>query len=166
MRVPVMVLMACTTLAGALSAQTPPAQTPPAETPSRQELESEAVRSMRRIGSMSQLMVHLIYPTSNAVFYIETRTPTTEAEWGELEAKTLMFGEAANLLLMPDRIREPEAQWISDATLLLEVGRAALRETRNRDVEALAGLNDQLYQSCTTCHRNFRQGYGRRPGPE
>ena len=164
MRVPVMVLMAYATLAGALSAQTPPAQTPPAQTLSRQELESEAVGSMRRIGSMSQLMVHLIYPTSNAVFYIETRTPTTEAEWGELEAKTLSFGEAANLLLMPDRIREPEEQWISDAQLLLAVGRAALRETRNRDVEALANLNDQLYQSCVSCHSHFRDGYGLRPG--
>jgi hypothetical protein len=75
-----------------------------------------------------------------------------------------MFGEAANLLLMPDRIREPEAEWISDAILLLEVGRAALRATRNRDVPALAGLNDQLYRSCTSCHSHFRQGYGRRPG--
>ena len=164
MRVPVMVLTACATLAGGLSAQTPTAQPPTAQQPSRQELESEAVRSMRRIGSMSQLMVHLIYPTSDAVFYIETRTPTTDAEWGELEAKTLMFGEAANLLLMPDRIREPEAEWISDATLLLEVGRAALRATRDRDVPALAGLNDQLYRSCTSCHSHFRQGYGRRPG--
>ena len=164
MRVPVMVLMAYATLAGALSAQTPPAQQPTAQTPSRQELESEAVRSMRRIGSMSQLMVHLIYPTSDAVFYIETRTPTTDAEWGELEAKTLMFGEAANLLLMPDRIREPEEQWISDAQLLLAVGRAALRETRNRDVEALANLNDQLYRSCVSCHSHFRDSYGLRPG--
>lgn len=159
MRATVMVLVAGAVLAEALTAQTPPAQTP-----SRQELESEAVRTMRRIGSMSELMVHLIYPTSDAVFYIETRTPTTDAEWGELEAKTLMFGEAANLLLMPDRIREPEAQWISDAVLLLEVGRAALRATRNRDVAALAGLNDQLYQSCVSCHSHFRQGYGRRPG--
>jgi len=164
MRVPVMVLTACATLAGGLSAQTPTAQTPPAQTPSRQDLESEAVRSMRRIGSMSQLMVHLIYPTSNAVFYIQTRTPTTDAEWGELEAKTLMFGEAANLLLMPDRIREPEEQWISDTQLLLAVGRAALREARNRDVEALANLNDQLYESCVSCHSHFRGGYPLRPG--
>ena len=151
MRVTTMVLIAGAALAEAL----------PAQTPTRQELESEAVRSMRRIGSMSQLMVHLIYPTSNAVFYIETRTPTTDAEWGELEAKTLMFGEAANLLLMPDRIREPEEQWISDAKLLLAVGRAALRETRNRDVPALAALNEQLYQSCITCHQHYREGYGR-----
>ena len=164
MRVPVMVLTACATLAGALTAQEPAAPTPPAQTPSRQELESEAVRSMRRIGSMSDLMVRLIYPTSDAVFYIQTRAPTTDAEWGALEAKTLMFGEAANLLLMPDRIREPEAEWISDAILLLEVGRAALRATRNRDVPALAGLNDQLYQSCVSCHSHFRGGYGLRPG--
>ncbi len=159
MRVPVMVLTACATLAGALTAQEPPA-----ETRSRQELESEAVRSMRRIGSMSDLMVHLIYPTSDAVFYIQTRTPTTDAEWGQLEAKILTFGEAANLLLMPVRIREPEAEWISDAILLLEVGRAALRATRNRDVEALANLNDQLYRSCVSCHSHFRGGYGLRPG--
>ena len=149
MRKSLVVLLAFAALAEALPAQEPG---------------SESVRAMRRVGSMSQLMIHLIYPTSDAVFYIETRTPTSEAEWGELEAKTLMFAEAANLLLMPDRIREPEEQWISDAQLLLAVGRAALRETRNRDVEALAGLNDQLYQSCVSCHSHFREGYGRRPG--
>ena len=158
MRVPVMVLLACAALAQALAAQTPPAPTPPAQDPG-----AEAVRAMRRVGSMSQLMVHLIYPTSDAVFYIETRTPTTQAEWGELEAKTLMLAESANLLLMPDRIREPEEQWISDATLLLQVGRAALRETRNRDVPALAGLNAQLYESCVSCHSHYRGGYGLRP---
>ncbi len=163
MRATVMVLLAGTVLAEALTAQTPPAQTAPAQTPSRQELESEAIRSMRRIGSMSDLMVRLIYPTSDAVFYIETRTPTTEAEWGELEAKTLMLAESANLLLMPDRIREPEEQWISDATLLLQVGRAALRETRNRDVPALAGRISQLYESCVSCHSHYRGGYGLRP---
>ncbi len=159
MRVPVMVLTACATLAGALTAQDPPE-----ETRSRQELESEAVRSMRRIGSMSDLMVHMIYPTTDAVFYIQTRTPTTESEWGQLEAKIVTFGEAANLLLMPDRIREPEAEWISDAILLIDVGRAALRAARNRDVEALANLNDQLYRSCVSCHSHFRGGYGLRPG--
>ena len=35
-----------------------------------------------RIGTMSELMVHMIYPTSDAVFYITSRTPTTDAEWG------------------------------------------------------------------------------------
>ena len=146
MRKSVMVLVACAALAQALPAQ---------------QSDSESVRAMRRVGSMSDLMVHLIYETSNAVFYIDTRTPTTDAEWGVLEAQTLMLAESANLLLMPDRIRDEE-QWISDTRLLLEVGRAALRATRNRDVEALSNLNDQLYQSCITCHQHYREGYGRR----
>ena len=30
------------------------------------------------------------------------------------------------------------------------------------DVDALRALNDQLYQSCVSCHTNYRPGYGRR----
>ena len=143
-----MVLTACATLAGGLSAQTP----------SRQELESEAVRSMRRIGSMSQLMVHLIYPTSDAIFYILTRTPTSTAEWNALEGQALMLAESANLLMMPSRARDSD-QWIRDARLLLDAGNAAFRAAQDRDVEALSELNEQLYQSCITCHQHYRRGY-------
>lgn len=46
---------------------------------------------MRNIGSMSDLMVKIIYPTSDALFYIETRTPQTDAEWTALEGQALML---------------------------------------------------------------------------
>ena len=151
LRKSVVVLLACAAFAEAL----------PAQTPTRQELESEAVRSMRRIGSMSELMVHLIYTTSDAIFYILTRTPTSTAEWGTLEGQSLMLAESANLLMMPSRARGRE-QWIMDAQLLLDVGEAALRAAQDRDVEALSELNEQLYQSCITCHQHFRPGYGGR----
>ena len=39
----------------------------------------------RNVGTMSELMVKIIYPTSDALFYIESRTPKTDAEWGALE---------------------------------------------------------------------------------
>ena len=105
---------------------------------------------------MSDLMVRIIYPASDAIFYISTRTPTNSAEWTELEGTALMLAESANLLMMPDRARGRE-QWMSDARLLLEVGEAAFRAAKDRDVEALVELNEQLYQSCLTCHRNFRR---------
>ena len=35
---------------------------------------------------------------------------------------------------------------------------------RAKDVAALEALNDELYQSCVTCHEHFRPGYGKRPG--
>ena len=148
MRVSAMVL-----LAGALLAQALPAQQQPVP---------DSVRGAQPVGTMSELMVHLIYPTSNAIFYILTRTPTSEAEWGTLEGQALMVAESANLLMMPSRARGREG-WIADARLLLDAGEAALKAAQDRDVEALSELNEQLYQSCITCHQHFRPGYGRRP---
>jgi hypothetical protein len=114
------------------------------------------------IGTMSELMVQVIYPTSDAVFYITTRTPKTEAEWVELQAKTLTLAESANLLMMPARSRGRD-QWMKDAKLLLDVGAAAFKAAKAKDAAALEGLSDQLYESCTTCHQHFRPGYGKRP---
>jgi len=145
MRVSVMLLLAGGALAQALPAQQQPV--------------SDSIGGPQPIGTMSELMVHLIYPTSDAVFYILTRTPTTAAEWGVLEGQTLMLAESANLLMMPSRARGRE-QWIRDAQLLLDVGEAALKAAQDRDVEALSELNDPLYRSCVTCHQHFRSGYG------
>jgi hypothetical protein len=117
--------------------------------------------SAQPIGTMSDLMIKILYPNADAVFYITTRTPTTEAEWGELQAKTLVLAETANLLVMPGRLRD-EKQWVEDAKLLREAGAAAYKAARAKDVAALEGLNDQLYQSCVQCHMHYRPNYGRR----
>jgi hypothetical protein len=74
---------------------------------------------------MSELMVDVIYPASDAVFYISTRTPRDAAEWTALQGKTLMLAESANLLMMPGRARDSE-RWMTDARLLLDAGAAAL----------------------------------------
>ena len=57
----------------------------------------------RPVGTMSDLMVKIIYPASDAIFYITTRKPSTDAEWIELQGKALMVAESANLLMMPGR---------------------------------------------------------------
>jgi hypothetical protein len=116
------------------------------------------------VGTMSDLMVKIIYPASDAIFYITTRTPTTEAEWGELQGKALAVAESANLLMMPGRARDQD-RWMQDAKLMLDAGRAAYRAARAKDLPALEALNDQLYTSCTSCHQHYRPNYGRRPAP-
>jgi hypothetical protein len=115
----------------------------------------------RPVGTMSELMVSLIYPASDAIFYITTRTPSNDVEWNELQAKALTIAETANLLMMPGRARD-EGQWMDDAKLMRDAGAAALAAVRRRDVPALEALNDQLYKSCTTCHQHYRRGYGQR----
>jgi len=136
--------------ASALSAQ-PPSPAPPA-----------APVKPAIVGTMSDLMVKVIYPASDAIFYITTRQPTTEAEWVELQGKALMVAESANLLMMPGRARD-EDRWMEDAKLMLDAGRAAYRAARAKDLAALEALNDQLYESCTSCHQHYRPNYGRRP---
>jgi len=111
---------------------------------------------------MSDLMVKIIYPASDAIFYITTREPKTDAEWGELQGKALSVAESANLLMMPGRARDQD-RWMQDAKLMLDAGTAAYRAARAKDVAALDALNDQLYNSCTSCHQHYRPNYGRRP---
>jgi hypothetical protein len=139
-------LFVCFLAAGAAQ----PAGQPPETTP-----------ATRVVGSMSDLMAKIIYPTSDAIFYITTRTPKNEMEWNELEGKALMLAESANLLTMPGRARDQD-RWTKDTALLLDAGTAAFRAAKRRDVEALSGLNDALYTSCVSCHQHYRPNYGRR----
>jgi hypothetical protein len=122
-----------------------------------------AAPSPRPASSMADLMSKIIYPTSDAVFYIETRAPKTDAEWDELQGKTLMLAESANLLMMPGRARDQD-RWMADSKLMLDAGTDAFRAARRHDVAGLVAVNEALYESCVTCHRHYRPNYGRGRG--
>ena len=118
----------------------------------------------RNVGTMSDLMVKVIYPASDALFYIESRTPTTDAEWTVLQGQALMVAESANLLMMPGRARD-QTQWMADSKLMLDAGAAAYQAAMKKDVAGIAALSDQLMESCTSCHRHYRPNYGKpKPG--
>jgi hypothetical protein len=147
MRIAGLLLAAVTVMGQAPAAQAPP--TPPAPRP---------------IGTMSELMVNIVYPSSDAIFYISTRTPETPGEWLELQTNAMMLGEAANLLMMPGRARD-DKKWMEDAKLLHDVGLAAFRAAKAKNVEALTALNEQLEVSCVQCHQDYRPNYRRRAPP-
>jgi hypothetical protein len=117
---------------------------------------------MRNIGTMSDLMVKILYPSSDALFYVETRTPTTESEWTVLQGQALMVAETANLLMLPGRARD-QKQWMADSKLLLDAGAAAYKAAKDKDVPGISAVSDQLLESCTSCHKHYRPGYGQKP---
>src|SRR5215469_2848206 len=90
----------------------------------------------RAVGTMSQLMVDVIYPTSNAIFYIERTPPKTEVDWEGVRQNALTMAEAANLLMMPSRARDND-KWMADAKLLLDAGSAAYRASVAKDMAAI-----------------------------
>jgi len=117
--------------------------------------------SVEPVGTMSQLMVDIIYPTSDDIFYIGRTPPSNNAEWGAIQRSALMLAESGNLLMVGSRARD-QGNWIKDAKLLVDVGAAAYKAARAKDMDAILALNEQLYTACVTCHQDYRPNYGRR----
>ena len=112
--------------------------------------------------SMSQLMLTVVYPFSDAIFYVEREAPQNESEWLLLESKTLALAEVGNLLMSPVRAYNQD-QWMKDGQLLVNVATSAYKGAKARDLKSIIALNDELYESCQSCHEHYRPGYRRRP---
>ena len=115
----------------------------------------------KAVGTMSQLMVDVIYPTSDAIFYIERTPPQNDVDWEHVRQNALTLAESANLLMMPARARDND-KWMADAKLLLDAGQTAYRAAAKKDMSALIAVNMALYDACVTCHMDYRPNYGRR----
>ena len=93
------------------------------------------------VGTMSELMLRVLYPYSDAMFYIQRYPPKNDIEWNELAGKALALAEFGNLMMMPGRARDQD-QWMRDSKLLAEAGAAALKFAKAKDVDGIVGLND------------------------
>ena len=77
-----------------------------------------------------------------------------------------MLAESGNLLMMASRARD-KGDWMKDAKLMVDVGAAAFKAARARDLAAIVALNDDLNTACVTCHQQYRPNYRRRePNPK
>ena len=137
-------------LTGAVLAQAPSTQAPSSETP-----------VLKSIGTMSEVMVRVIFPTSNEIFYVGRNENKTEKDWEDLRNNALMLAESANLLMADNRAKDKD-RWMKDARLLRDVGDKAFKFAKGKDLEGLKALNDELYEACQSCHEHYRPGYRRK----
>ncbi len=112
------------------------------------------------VGNMSELMINIIYPASDAIFYVDRNPPSTDAQWNNLSNQALMLAESGNLLLMPSRTRG-KGNWAADSKLMIDAGAAAFKAAKAHDLEGVRAVNDALYASCVTCHAEYRPNYGK-----
>ncbi len=127
------------------------------------EKETDAA-GLESIGTMKELMVNLIFPTSNEIFYVGREEKKSEKDWIDLQNNALMLAESANLLMAENRAigKADKDRWMKDAKLLQDVGAKAFKAAKARDLRGLEALNDDLYESCQSCHEHYRPGYKRR----
>ena len=114
------------------------------------------------VGTMKQLMIDIIYPTSDAIFYVDRDPPKNQHEWNALRAQALTLAESGNLLMMPGRARDQE-NWMKDSKMLVDIGAAAYKAAQAKDLDAIRALNDSLNDACVMCHQQYRPGYHKRP---
>jgi hypothetical protein len=131
--------------------------------PAKPQPSGNASPATARVGTMSELMVHIIHPTSDAIFYVSSRTPETEEQWKDLQAKALTLAESANLLMMPGRTRP--GQWNKDSRQMLDAAWAAFKAAKAKDLTGVEAVSDPLYESCVSCHKAYRPDYGKPKPP-
>ncbi len=126
---------------------------------------AQAPSSFQPVGSMSALMIDIIYPTSDAIFYVDRDPPKNQHEWEQLRASALTLAESGNLLMMDKRARD-QGDWIKYSKELVDAGAAAYKAAQAKDLDGIRALNDRLTQVCIDCHYQYRPGYHRRPQPK
>src|SRR4051812_10308881 len=102
-------------VAGAVLAQAPSTQAPSTE-----------ATPLKSIGTMSEVMINIIFPTSNEIFYVGRNETKSAKDWEDLRNNALILAEAANLLMAENRAKDKD-RWMKDATLLREVGTKAFK---------------------------------------
>ena len=115
----------------------------------------------KSVGTMSELMLDFIFPTSNELFYVGREEQKSQKEWNDLRNNMLMLNEAANVLMASNRAKDKD-QWMKDAMLLWTVSNKAFKMAKVKDLEGMKALNDELYEACQSCHVHYRPGYKRR----
>jgi hypothetical protein len=118
--------------------------------------------NIKSVGTMKELMLDYIYPTSDVIFYVDVEEKKTAKDWTDIRNNALMLAEAANLLMAPNRALNND-QWMKDAKLLWDAGNKAFIAAKAKDLPALEALNAELYEACQSCHVHYRPGYRRRP---
>ena len=113
------------------------------------------------VGTVSQVMISITYPTSDALFYVERNPPKTEKDWGDLQAQALMLAESGNLLMMGRRARD-QGDWIKESQELVDVGAVAYKAALAKDLPAIVALNQRLNDACVVCHQQYRPNYRKR----
>ena len=103
------------------------------------------------VGTVRQVMLGIVKPTSDVVFKFQFDPPKTAEEWATLQNNTLNLAEAGNLLLLPGRAKD-KGEWTKNAKALAETGSQAFKAANAKDAKALEEIGNKIDDVCEACH--------------
>lgn len=115
------------------------------------------------IGTMSELMVSMVYPAANdLLLFVHRGAPKDDKEWAAAQRSAIVLAESGNVLMLRGRARD-QGDWIKYSRMLGDAGAAAYKAARAKDANALRALDVPLNASCIACHKQYRPNVHPRP---
>jgi hypothetical protein len=108
--------------------------------------------------TLKELMVDVVEPASNAIFYVSRQPPQSDDDWKKLRGQALVLMEIANAMSGTRFSRhgaKDAAAWSKDLKAFAQASRQAYTAAKSKNQTALEELNDPLYTACSTCHEKF-----------
>ncbi|HEY3949227.1 hypothetical protein [Phenylobacterium sp.] len=114
---------------------------------------------------LKAFMANVVDPNSDALWAasgtdetaagVKDNTPTTEAGWAAMRSQAAVLIEAGNMLQLPGRPREPEADFDKFAQQLTAQAILVKAAVDKRDKQAIYDEGAKLYLICTACHTKY-----------
>ncbi|MEZ6091659.1 MAG: hypothetical protein R3C05_27325 [Pirellulaceae bacterium] len=104
--------------------------------------------------SIRHSMEHIINPAFEALHEAIQSRPIPKIEWDTIKGKAVTLSEAGNLLRQ--RGAKDDQRWIAESDKLRNRSRMLFEATENRDLSAAMEHVNAINESCTNCHRQFR----------
>ena len=124
----------------------------------------EAGPPFREVAGTRLLMASVMEPAADhlwaAVGWIigpegeENIQPETDEEWTLVRNAAVTVAESGNLLMM-DRRKMDDEDWIAWCRQLIDAGDAAMQAADARDVQGVFDTGEQVYFACAGCHAQY-----------
>ena len=118
----------------------------------------------REVAGVRLLMASMIEPAADHIWAsagtiitaeetIEIQ-PETDEDWIRVRNSAVTVAEAGNLLMM-DRRKMDDGDWLAWCRQMIEAGDAAMQAADARDVQGIFDTGEQIYFSCAGCHAQY-----------
>jgi hypothetical protein len=121
--------------------------------------------SERTMLSVKDVMRHIINPAAESYWAhsgevddekgADDRIPTTDAAWQINIDDAAQIAEAANLLMMEGRARDPNGPWMKYAVALNKAGIAGMAAATAHNHDKTNDAGSAMYDACFNCHGRY-----------
>lgn len=108
------------------------------------------------VATVKQVMQSITIPASDVVWSVPGEPPTNDEAWARIENNALALAESGNLLMMPGRAKD-DAEWMTQASAMIDAASKAVDAARAKDVDRISELGDEIYTTCENCHNKYME---------